>query len=152
MNIALVPEKQLPQGDWPMPIAPQLWHYRQSIDYEITNNRAILDIASRYRETWLYNIYQMGRNSIRKGSRDTWTITPKRIAALEAAAQGRRAVAGRGAGEDAGERAVPSELYNTVLHDPKCAIRADTLFPPTSPIFPPPCSSPTRSSRTASPS
>ncbi len=36
MNIALVPDKQLPQGDWPLPIAPQTWHYRQSIDYEIT--------------------------------------------------------------------------------------------------------------------
>src|SRR5450432_1745773 len=86
MSIPLVAEKQLPQGDWPMPIGPQEWHYRQSIDYEITNNRAILDLASRYRETFLYNIYQMGRNSIQKGSQDNWTVTPKRIAALEAAA------------------------------------------------------------------
>ena len=39
-----------------MPIAPQTWHYRQSIDYEITNNRAMLDLASRYRETFLFNI------------------------------------------------------------------------------------------------
>ena len=45
MTIPLVPDKQLPQGDWPMPIAPQEWHYRQSIEYEITNNRAI----TRYR-------------------------------------------------------------------------------------------------------
>src|SRR5208283_5708032 len=86
MSIPLVAEKQLPQGDWPLPIAPQEWHYRQSIEYEITNNRAVLDLASRYREVFLYNFYQMGRNSIQKGSRDNWTITPKRIAALEAAA------------------------------------------------------------------
>ena len=39
-----------------MPIAPQTWHYRQSIEYEITNNRAMLDLASRYRETFLFNI------------------------------------------------------------------------------------------------
>ena len=38
-----VADKQLPTGDWPLPIAPQKWHFRQSIDYEITHNRAILD-------------------------------------------------------------------------------------------------------------
>ena len=32
-------------------IAPQPWKFRQSIDYSITANRAILDLASRYRET-----------------------------------------------------------------------------------------------------
>jgi hypothetical protein len=143
IDIPLVPEKQLPQGDWPLPIAPttgtQKWHYRQSIDYEITNNRAMLDLASRYRETFLYNIYQMGRNSIRKGSEDTWTTTPKRIEALEAAAakmapagggRGRGGRGGAGGGDNPdlpagltqggqGARTVPSELYNTVLHDPK---------------------------------
>jgi hypothetical protein len=85
MDIRWCP-KQLPQGDWPLPIAPQKWHYRQSIDYEITNNRAVLDVASRYRETFLYNLWRMGMNSIERGSRDNWTITPKRIEALEAAA------------------------------------------------------------------
>src|ERR1041385_2920471 len=95
MSIPLVPGRQLPQSDWTLPIAPQQWHYRQSIDYEITNNRAILDLASRYRETFLFNIWRMGMNSIEKGSRDTWTITPKRIAALEAASKGTPAV-GRG--------------------------------------------------------
>src|SRR5579872_2992330 len=86
MQIPLVPEKQLPQGDWPLPIAPQEWHYRQSIDYEMSNNRAILDLASRYRETFLFNIWRMGMNSIEKCSKDYWTVSPKRIAALEAAA------------------------------------------------------------------
>jgi hypothetical protein len=140
INIPLVPDKQLPQGDWPLPVAPQVWHYRQSIDYEITNNRAILDLASRYRETFLYNIYRMGKNSIDKGSGDYWTVTPKRIAALEAAAAkealqggGRGGRGGMAAGGDAGPgdlpagltpgglgaRTVPAELYNAVLHDPK---------------------------------
>jgi hypothetical protein len=151
MNIALVPEKQLPQGDWPMPVAPQTWHYRQSIDYDVTNNRAILDIASRYRETWLYNIYQMGRNSIERGSRDTWTITPKRIAALEAAAAALPQSGGRGgrgggaakpaAGSDspfagAAARVVPSELYNTVLHDPKMRDPRGYIIPSDQPDFP----------------
>src|ERR1035441_5534683 len=86
VNIALAPDKQLPQGDWPMPVVPQEWHYRQSIDYEMTQNRAIMDLASRYRETWLFNIWRMGANSIQNGSTDHWTVTPKRIAALEGAA------------------------------------------------------------------
>jgi Zinc carboxypeptidase len=85
IQIPLVPEKLLPKGDLPMPIQPQNWHFAQSIGYELTANRAVLDIASRYRETLLYNIYQMGRNSIQRGSTDTWTVTPKRVAALQAA-------------------------------------------------------------------
>jgi hypothetical protein len=86
MTIPVVPDKQLPQGDWPMPVKPGEWHYRQSIDYEMTQNRAMVDLASRYRETWLFNIWRMGMNSIERGSRDSWTVTPKRIAAMEAAA------------------------------------------------------------------
>ncbi len=85
MEIPLVAEKLLPRGDLPMPIQPQKWHFAQSIAYELTANRAVLDVASRYRETLLYNIFQMGRNSIRRGSTDSWTITPKKIAALQAA-------------------------------------------------------------------
>ena len=85
IQIPLVPEKLLPRGDLPMPIQPQKWYFAQSIAYELTANRAVLDVASRYRETLLYNIYQMGRNSIRRGNTDTWTVTPKKVAALEAA-------------------------------------------------------------------
>ncbi len=135
MRIPVIADKQLPQGDWPMPVVPGEWHYRQSIEYEITQNRAIMDLASRYRETWLFNIWRMGTNSIRNGSTDHWTVTPKRIAALEAAAAstapaaaagaGRGGRAGRGGDVPAGgafggnARAIPAELYNTVLHDPK---------------------------------
>ncbi len=130
MSIPLVPGKQLYISDLPLPIAPQEWHYRQSIDYEMENDRAILDYASRNRETLLYNFYRMGMNSIERGSKDNWTITPKRIDALREAAA-KMPVSGRGrggnvaaAGGDApgggrGEAAVASELYEKVLHDPK---------------------------------
>ena len=104
IDIPLVAAKQLPSGDWPLPIRPQKWHYRQSIDYEISNNRAVLDLASRYRETLLYDIYRMGRNSIENGSQDHWTITPKRVEALRAAAP---------------SLSSPATAYDTVLHDPK---------------------------------
>jgi hypothetical protein len=84
--IPLIAAKQLPSGDWPLPIKPQVWHYRQSIDYMMELERAIVDYGSRNREAVLYNIYAMGRRSIERGSKDTWTITPKRIDALNAAA------------------------------------------------------------------
>src|SRR5579884_1214325 len=136
-EVALVPDRQLPNGDEPFPVAPQTWHFRQSIEYSMTANRAVLDLASKYREDFLYNIYQMGRNSIRRGSEDSWTVTPKRIEALKetaAKAEPRPAGGGRGgagagaaaaaAGGDTqdffGQRAagVPAKFYASVLHDP----------------------------------
>jgi len=83
IEIPFIPNMQLPRNDLPAPIEPQQWHFRQSIEYSITANRAVLDYASRYRETLLYNIYQMGRNSIERGTRDHWTPRPHQIAALE---------------------------------------------------------------------
>lgn len=85
IEIPVVPSRQLPHGDLPMPIAPQKWHFAQSLAYELTANRAVLDIASRYRETFLYNAWKMGRNSIARGSTDWWTITPKKVNALKLA-------------------------------------------------------------------
>ncbi len=122
--IPLLPDQQLPQGDWPLPIRPQVWHYRQSIDYMIEVERAVVDYASRNREKLLYNIYGMGKRSIERGSHDNWTVTPKRIAALKAAAD---------ASKDAANidemtrmmialgyatAPVPAKLYDEVLHDP----------------------------------
>ncbi len=79
INIPFVPDRYLPSSDKPLPIEPQQWHFRQSIEYSITANMAVLDYASRYRETLLYNIYRMGRNSIEHGRTDHWTTTPKHI-------------------------------------------------------------------------
>ena len=113
-QIGFVPDRLLARGDLPSPIAPQTWHFRQSIDYSITANYAVLDFAQRYRETLLYNIYVMGRNSIRKGSTDTWTMYPKRIAevkdeiakAMKLDSTDPRAVAGGRA------TAVPAQYYD----------------------------------------
>ncbi len=120
MQLPLVPARQLPTNDLPDPVAPQLWHYRQSIEYELTNNRAILDYASREREHLLYDTYRMGKNSIERGSEDSWTITPKRIEALDAAAASSKPTGPPAplapSFDDA--RAVPSDLYTKVLHDP----------------------------------
>src|SRR5262245_5530556 len=87
-------------------ITPQEWHFRQSIDYSITANRAVLDFASKYRETNLYRIYQMGKDETQWGNEDHWTFTPHRLekvrAAMAPAAGGGAAPAGGGRGAGGG--------------------------------------------------
>ncbi len=83
-QIGFVPDRMVPKGDLPSPIAPQVWHFRQSVDYSITANYAVLDFAQRYRETLLYNAYVMGRNAIRRGSTDHWTMYPGRVDEVKA--------------------------------------------------------------------
>ncbi len=85
VEIPFLPEKQLPKNDLPFPIAPQKWPFHKSIEYSITADRAILDLAARMREHFLLNMFRMGKNSIERGSRDHWTISPKRIEAVEQA-------------------------------------------------------------------
>src|SRR5207244_3643547 len=88
VQIPYNPALQLPRGDYLAPVAPQPWHFRQSVDYSVTANKAVLDYASRHREQLLHNIWLMGHNAIERGHRDSWTITPK---VVEAARTARRA-------------------------------------------------------------
>ncbi len=83
IEIPFTPEKLIPQENYVFPITPQKWHFRQSIEYSVTANYGVLDIASRHREQFLYNIWKMGNNAIQKGSKDTWTDYPRRIAAVQ---------------------------------------------------------------------
>jgi hypothetical protein len=76
-EIPYVGDRQKPSADLPNPIRPQPWRFRQSIEYSMTANRAVLDYASRHREELLFNIYRMGKNSIERGSRDSWTPSPR---------------------------------------------------------------------------
>lgn len=77
---------QIPTTDVPMPVDAGIWHFRQSLAYEIDANYAILDFASRYRERLLFDFYKAGRNQIDRGSKDNWTRYPSRITALGAEA------------------------------------------------------------------
>ncbi len=96
MEIPFVVNRQLAAGSLPFPIAPQKWHFRQSVEYSITANRAVIDVASKNREEFLFNIYRMGRNSIERGSRDNWTNYPRRIAEVQAAVDRERRQSGGG--------------------------------------------------------
>ena len=124
MRIPLVMQRQLPQADLAFPVPPQLWHLRQSVDYSISLNRAVLDYASRMRENLLYNIYAMGRRSIERGSRDHWTPNPTRYAEVaEKMAAGGGGGGGRGGApaDPTGERdmAFWAELRKPELRDPR---------------------------------
>ncbi|HVN57479.1 MAG TPA: M14 metallopeptidase family protein [Bacteroidales bacterium] len=83
INIPFVPERLLPNGATPNPVTPQEWHFRQSIDYSVSLNYAVLDYAARNHDELLYNIYRMGKNSVSRGSSDNWTITPSKIEAIK---------------------------------------------------------------------
>ena len=116
-SIPFLPSRQLPDSNLHFPIEPQPWRFRQSIDYSVTANYAVFDIASRNRENFLFNIYRMGKNAIERGSRDSWTPAPRRViaaqAALSAAAQG---AAGR---TEAGATAFRTLLRDRDARDPR---------------------------------
>jgi len=101
----------IPERSWFWRIEPQPWHFRQSIEYSITANRAVLDFASRYREVNNFRIYQMGRDEIKWGSEDHWTFTPHKTEKICAemtaggGGAGRGAAAPGGAGAGAGAAA-----------------------------------------------
>jgi len=115
MAIPFRPERLLPSNDLPNPIAPQRWHFRQSIDYSMTANRAVLDVASRYREQFLFNIWRMGRNAIERGSTDTWTMVPRRLERVREALKRRGDDSGSGGARGGG---APREVFDEVLRDP----------------------------------
>jgi hypothetical protein len=101
MRVPLVAERQIPSADLALPVPPGEWHFRQSVDYSITLDRAMLDYASRMRENVLFDIYAMGKHSIERGSADTWTANPRRDAEIAGRIEGTAgapAGAGRGAG------------------------------------------------------
>ena len=97
-RIPFIPEQQLPRGDLPAPVTPGVWHFRQSVDYSVSANYSIFDLASRYRETFLYDKYLMAKHAIEKGSQDNWTVTGDRIAAAQDALNGSAEQAGRNRG------------------------------------------------------
>src|SRR5690606_34940486 len=83
MEIPFIPRWQISSADLPLPVEPGVWHFRQSVDYSQTANRAVMDYASRNREHLLYNMWRMGKNSIERGSRDHWTVLPFEIDAAQ---------------------------------------------------------------------
>ena len=142
IEIPFLPQRQLASGDLVAPVPPGPWKFRQSVDYSVTANKAVLDVASRHREQFLYNIYKMGRNSIERGSKDHWTITPSDIERVRLAAT--RADGGQGdaaarpdaqRGGGIGARGLPMEYWRT-LHAPAERDPRGYIIPSDQPDFP----------------
>jgi hypothetical protein len=61
---------------YPMPWPGGWWRLRDPVEYMLTASIATIDVASRYREDFLHNIYRMGRRAIDRGvaSPSGWVI------------------------------------------------------------------------------
>ena len=122
-EIALVPDRQVPRNGLPYPVDPQPWTFRQSIDYSVSLNFAILDYAARNGDRLLYNFYKMGRNSIEKGNRDQWTKYPRYVAEMEQAYRKDTASAESSDKPDSSPstrpQAIPTRYFDAVFQHPE---------------------------------
>lgn len=128
-SIPLVTNRLIPNAATPNPVVPQPWLFRQTIDYSVSLNYAVLNYASRYKDELLMNIYRMGRNAIEKGNKDTWSLSPSKIAAIDKLQQDslKRVRPSSEPGRTAAAPAVPLKFYdsvmkNTAFKDPRAYI------------------------------
>ena len=135
IDIPFVPQRLLPRQDYPYPVAPQKWHFRQSVDYCVSADKAILDIASRDREGFLYRRYLMGRNAIEKGGRDTWTIVPSTLNAVEKALERDKVQADTPTARGGFGRGVPVKYYEMIF-DKSTRDPRGYIIPSSQPDFP----------------
>ncbi|MEI6087552.1 MAG: M14 metallopeptidase family protein [Bacteroidota bacterium] len=78
-KIPFVPNRLIPNSATPFPIEPKQWLFKNSIDYSVSLNYAVLNYAARYKDELLMNIYTMGKHAIEAGSKDHWTLSPKKV-------------------------------------------------------------------------
>ncbi|MEO6915494.1 MAG: M14 family metallopeptidase, partial [Chitinophagaceae bacterium] len=86
-SIPVIPQRLIPNMATPNPVLPQKWFFRQSIDYSVSLNYAVLDYAINQKEDLLFGIYRMGRNSIEAGREDHWSLSPKKADSIAAVAR-----------------------------------------------------------------
>ncbi|MFM8586789.1 MAG: M14 metallopeptidase family protein [Bacteroidota bacterium] len=82
-EIPVVPNRLIPSSANPFPITPRKWYFKNSIDYSVSLNYAVLMYAARHRDELLYNIYRMGKNSIEKGNKDNWSLYPSKTLLIQ---------------------------------------------------------------------
>ena len=126
-TIPFIPARQLRFADYTSPLEPfQEWHFRQSIDYSVATNRGVLDVASKMRENFLFNIYRMGKNSIERGSKDTWTPRPHRLISIAnaagIAAPGAAGGGGRGGSTPQKDAEVWAAMHRPEDRDPRAYV------------------------------
>jgi hypothetical protein len=114
-EIPLVPDRLIPNSNTHYPVTPQTWHFKQSIEYSISLNYAVLNYAAKFKDELLFNIYRMGRNSIEKGNQDNWSLSPSKVAVVEKAIENLKA-------QDEklkNQRGNPKQAIDSLLKDPK---------------------------------
>jgi hypothetical protein len=116
-RVPLVTARLIPNAATPNPVTPQQWLFRQSIDYSVSLNYAVLDYAVRNREPLLYNIYKMGKNSIDKGNRDHWSLSPNKVEAIREAFQKDQRPSAQNNSQNFVDT-IPLKYYDAVFKDP----------------------------------
>jgi hypothetical protein len=119
-DIPVVPSRLIPNNNTPFPVTPQKWYFKNSIDYSVSLNYAVLDYASRHSDQLLYNIYKMGKNSTDRGSADYWTPFPAKIEAINTAFKNRPKKT-EAAGPDAfglTGPGIPMKYYDSIFRVP----------------------------------
>jgi len=136
-TIPLVTNRLIPNAATPNPVVPQPWLFRQTIDYSVSLNYAVLNYASRYKDELLMNIYRMGRNAIDKGNKDTWTLSPAKIAAIDRLYQDslKRVKPGSEAGRNNAAAAVPLKFYDSVMKNTAFKDARGYIIPSDQPDF-----------------
>jgi hypothetical protein len=149
-KIPVVPQRLIPNGATPNPVLPQdVWHFRQSIDYSVSLNYAVLDYAARQHDEVLFNIYRMGKNAINRGNKDNWTLSPKRSDAITQAYKNDQkgtdkpdaGTAGGGNPDDpmgwsTRGNNIPIKYYDAVLKNPELRDPRGYILPADQPDFP----------------
>ena len=142
-KIPLVPTRLIPNLSTPNPVIPQEWHFRQSIDYSVSLNYAVLNYAVNQKEQLLYGIYKMGKNSIENGSTNHWTLSPKMIDSINSfykKDQLTRSSIRTGANQTGEVRigasdTIASKYFDSVLKDPKLRDARGYIIPSDQPDF-----------------
>lgn len=129
MQIEVLPNRLIPNNATPNPVLPQKWHFKKSIDYSLSLNYAVLNYARRFGDELLFNIYKMGQNSIEKGSKDYWSLQPKKAAQL-------LALAGQNSTTNNLEQTVSKALYDSVYLDPALRDARGYILSAEQPDFP----------------
>ena len=142
-SVPLVPSRLLPNGATPYPVIPQKWYFRNSIDYSVSLNYAVLSYAQRYHDDLLYNIYKMGHNSIEHGEEDYWTMSPKKVDEINQAYQESTKTSSprRNANADStssrfGVPTIPVKFYDTIMKNPASRDPRGYIIPSNQKDFP----------------
>ncbi len=138
--IPLVPERLLPSGSTPNPVTPRKWYFRQSIDYSVSLNYAVLDYAVRYRDQLLFNIYRMGKNSIARGEQDYWTLSPGKIAEINRiyreSTRNKKEFGTDSLNAEGESTGMPVSMFDSVMKNPALRDPRGYVIPSDQPDFP----------------